>query len=125
MMPNSGAATGSLAIRSVASCAPNAAPIAVLNARLINGKPMIVSFDASGSFDPDATSSDPQLRDTIINYVFDFGDGSAAVATTNPLIQHQYSGVGTWGATLLVQDSRGKVSDTAARKQVCESCLRK
>jgi hypothetical protein len=125
MMPNDGVATGRLDIQSVPSCAPNQAPHAVLNAAMVSGKPMVVEFDASGSYDPDATSSDPQLRDTIVKYVFDFGDGTAPLATTNPRVTHTYPGVGSWGATLLVQDSRGKTSDTAGFKQVCESCLRK
>lgn len=125
MMPNDGLATGRLDILPVPACAPNRAPVAVLSAAITNGKPLVVAFDASGSFDPDANSSDPQLRDTIVKYVFDFGDGTAPVATTNPRISHTYPGNGTWGATLLVQDSRGKASDTAARKQICESCLRK
>ncbi|MDQ3281010.1 MAG: PKD domain-containing protein, partial [Acidobacteriota bacterium] len=125
MMPNDGIATGSLDIVAVPVCAPNQAPVPVLSATMINGKPMVVAFDASASYDPDATSSDPQLRDTIVKYVFDFGDGTPPVATSDPRITHEYAGVGSWGATLMVQDSRGKVSDKPALKQVCESCLRK
>jgi hypothetical protein len=83
-----------------------------------------VHFDASRSYDPDAGSSDPQLRDTIVKYVFDFGDGSAPVATTNPFIDHQYAQDGQYGATLRVQDSRGKASESGAVKQICEKCLK-
>jgi hypothetical protein len=125
MMPNDGVATGSLTIVPVPDCAPNQAPRAILSAAIVNGKPLVVAFDASGSFDPDANSPDPQLRDTIIKYVFDFGDGTAPLATTNPRVSHEYPGPGTWGATLMVQDSRGKASETPAFKQVCESCLRR
>jgi hypothetical protein len=83
-----------------------------------------VAFDASGSSDPDAGSSDPQLRDTIVRYVFDFGDGTPPVATTQPFVEHQYPAGGIYGATLRVQDSRGKASETDARKQICEKCLK-
>jgi PKD repeat protein len=75
-------------------------------------------------FDPDATSSDPQLRDTIVKYVFDFGDGTAPVATTEPTVDHQYAQGGQYGATLRVQDSRGKASAAEAVKQICEKCLK-
>ncbi|HUR82062.1 MAG TPA: PKD domain-containing protein [Thermoanaerobaculia bacterium] len=124
MMPNDGVATGSLDILAVPVCAPNAAPIAHLSASAINGKPMNVAFDASGSYDPDGASSDPQLRDTIVKYVFDFGDGTAPVATTEPRVTHEYPGNGSWRASLMVQDSRGKASEVPAQKQVCQSCLR-
>ncbi|HET7711625.1 MAG TPA: PKD domain-containing protein [Thermoanaerobaculia bacterium] len=124
MMANDGVPKGSVSVASVAACAPNQAPRAALSATMINGKPMVVAFDASASFDPDSTSSDPQLRDTIVKYVFDFGDGTPPLATTDPRVTHTYNGVGSFGATLMVQDSRGKASDTAAFKQVCQSCLR-
>ena len=83
-----------------------------------------MQFDASRSFDLDAGSSDPQLRDTIVKYVFDFGDGTPPVASTTPVVTHQYAQGGQYGATLRVQDSRGKASDGEARKQVCEKCLK-
>jgi hypothetical protein len=125
MMPNDGVATGSLAIVSVPVCAPNQAPQPHLSASLADNKPFTVAFDASGSYDPDATSSDPQLRDTIVNYVFDFGDGTPPLATTDPRVTHTYPDKGSWRASLIVQDSRGKASETPALKQICQSCLRK
>ena len=69
-------------------------------------------------------STDPQLRDTITKYVFDFGDGSAPVATTSPTIDHQYQSGGQYGATLRVQDSRGKASDSTGVKQICDKCMK-
>jgi hypothetical protein len=123
-MPDSGVGSGSVQTVPVANCGPNQAPVAVLSATMVNGKPLVVSFDASASHDPDASSADPQLRDTIVKYVFDFGDGTPPVATTNPRITHDYGSVGTWGATVRVQDSRGKASEEAW-KQVCEPCLRR
>jgi hypothetical protein len=124
-MPNDGIGTGSLETVPVANCGPNQAPIAALQAAPIgHRKNLNVRFDASGSSDPDASSSDPQLRDTIVKYVFDFGDGTPPVATTNPVIEHQYAQSGSYGATLRVQDSRGKASEAEAVRQICEKCLK-
>jgi hypothetical protein len=124
-MPDSGVGSGSVKTVKVASCAPNQAPSPVLSASAIGPRKFVnVRFDASKSFDADAGSADPQLRDTIVKYVFDFGDGSAPVATTNPVIDHQYPQGGTYGATLRVQDSRGRASGNTANKQVCEKCLK-
>jgi hypothetical protein len=125
LMPNDGIGTGAVRTVPVGSCGPNQAPVAVLSATPIgHRKQLNVHFDASRSFDPNATSSDPQLRDTIVKYVFDFGDGTPPVATTEPTIDHQYARDGQYGATLRVQDSRGKASAAAALKQICEKCLK-
>ncbi|MEA2605223.1 MAG: hypothetical protein QOF89_6215 [Acidobacteriota bacterium] len=124
LMPNDGVGTGAVRTVPVGSCGPNQAPVAVLSASPIGQrKNLNVHFDASRSFDPDATSSDPQLRDSVVKYVFDFGDGTPPVATTEPAIDHQYVKGGQYGATLRVQDSRGKAS-AEALKQICEKCLK-
>ncbi|HMC70450.1 MAG TPA: fibronectin type III domain-containing protein, partial [Mycobacteriales bacterium] len=89
LMPDNGIGAGSVQTVPVAQCGPNRAPMLVLSASAIGQrKNLNVHFDASRSFDPDATSTDPQLRDTIVKYVFDFGDGSAPVATTSATIDH-------------------------------------
>jgi hypothetical protein len=125
LMPNDGVGTGTVRTVPVGYCGPNQAPVAVLSASAIGPrKKLNVHFDASRSYDPDSTASDPQLRDTLIKYVFDFGDGTAPVATTEPTIDHQYAQDGQYGATLRVQDSRGKASAAAALKQICEKCLK-
>jgi hypothetical protein len=125
LMPDSGIGTGSAQTVPVAQCGPNHAPMPVLSASSIGPRKQLnVHFDASRSYDPDATSPDPQLRDTIVKYVFDFGDGSAPVATTSSTIDHQYQSGGQYGATLRVQDSRGKASDSAAVKQICDKCMK-
>jgi len=54
-----------------------------------------VNFDASQS-----TYIDP-----IINYIWDFGDGSALVATTIPTVSHTYNQPGAYTVTLAVQDA--------------------
>jgi len=55
----------------------------------------IVTFDASGSTDPDGT---------IVNYVWDFGDGNTGSGVT---ATHSYATVGTYGVTLTVTDNDG------------------
>jgi hypothetical protein len=124
-MPNNGAGVGVVTTQPVAACGPNAAPVAVLNAIAIGPRRNLrVSFDASRSFDPDAGSSDPQLRDAVVGYVFDFGDGTPPLATTQPVVEHQYPQGGNFAARLRVQDSRGNASSTEAVKQICEKCLK-
>jgi hypothetical protein len=125
LMPNDGNGTGSVQTVAPATCGPNRAPVPILRATAIGPtRNLYVHFDASYSFDRDARSSDPQLRDTIVKYVFDFGDGTPPVASTSPTIDHQYAAAGQYGATLWVQDSRGKASDSPARRQICERCFR-
>jgi hypothetical protein len=125
LMPDNGAGVGVVITQPVASCGPNAAPVAVLNATTIGPRRNLrVSLDASRSFDPDAGASDPQLRDSVVGYVFDFGDGTPPFATANPVVEHQYPQGGIFAARLRVQDSRGKWSSTEAVKQICEKCLK-
>jgi hypothetical protein len=125
LMPNDGVGSGTVRTVAVAACGPNQAPVAALSATPIGQRKQLnIHFDASRSFDLDATSSDPQLRDTIVKYVFDFGDGTPPVATTEPTIDHQYAVEGQYGATVRVQDSRGKASAAAAVRQICEKCLK-
>ncbi len=59
--------------------------------------PLNVSFTASGS-DTDGT---------IVQYEFDFGDGSSKVYSSTAGATHTYSAVGTYCATLRVQDDDG------------------
>ena len=90
-----------------AFCRPNLAPIPALIATPISGDaPLQVSFDASGSFDPDA-------GDTVASYTFTFGDGSQ-VTQAAPTIQHTYYDWGFYSASVRVTDSRGKVSSSVA-----------
>jgi PKD repeat protein len=57
------------------------------------------SFDASGSADVDGT---------IVDFTWNFGDGSAKVSTgTDPTTTHQYNTAGTFTITLTVTDNDG------------------
>jgi len=91
-----------------AACAPNEAPQARLTASPLAGHaPLAVDFDGADSFDPDAS-------DTIAEYTFDFGDGTAPVTQASPTVSHTYTAAGNYHASLKVKDSRGKSSTNAA-----------
>ena len=95
-------------VRTNEACAPNAAPTARLSATPQSGyAPLHVNFSGSASTDPDA-------GDTIAEYTFDFGDGTAAVTQASPAASHTYTAPGFYQATLMVKDSRGKSSANAA-----------
>jgi glucose/arabinose dehydrogenase/PKD repeat protein len=80
----------------------NRSPTASASASPTSGAaPLAVSFDGSGSSDPDG---DP-LTDE-----WDFGDGSAHASMVSP--SHTYTATGTYTATLTVRDGRGG-SDSA------------
>jgi PKD repeat protein len=71
-------------------------PIAVASATPATGTaPLIVSFDGSGSYDPDGG---------LISYDWDFGDGSAHSSAVNP--SHSYA-AGNHTAVLTVTDAAG------------------
>src|SRR5690606_13203801 len=90
-----------------AACVPppepdgNATPIAVISAEPTSGTtPLKVTFSAAGSDDPDGT---------IVEYRWDFGDGTPVVVdTAGDDVQHTYTEGGTFTATLTVRDDGGK-----------------
>lgn len=57
-----------------------------------------VSFDASGSIDPDGK---------IVDYEWDFGDGETAHGITKSVCRHSYSGSGKFMVNLTVTDNEG------------------
>ncbi len=59
--------------------------------------PLIVSFDGSGSYDPDTGGQ-------VVGYAWDFGDGSTA---TGAQVQHTYATAGSFSAVLSVVDDLG------------------
>jgi glucose/arabinose dehydrogenase len=88
----------------------NRAPTAALTASPTFGPPPLnVTFDGSGS-------SDPDVGDTL-TYIWSFGDGSPTVQTTTSTTSHTYSTAGTYSATLTVRDNRG-ASSTPAGVQI-------
>jgi glucose/arabinose dehydrogenase len=84
----------------------NDAPSAVAGASPTSGlAPLTVTFDATGSADPDAGDT--------LTYFWDFGDGTPEVSTTSLTIQHTYTNPGVFTATLRVRDNRFAFSPPA------------
>src|SRR5205823_3611525 len=103
-MPDGLGYQGSYSVQSNASCAPDTVPTAALTASPTSGKvPLNVTFDGSGSSDPDA-------GDSVASYTFDFGDGSAPLTQSTPTATHTYTNAGDFRARLTVADSHGKQS---------------
>ncbi|HET7569026.1 MAG TPA: PKD domain-containing protein [Gammaproteobacteria bacterium] len=107
-MPDGLAYQGSYTVSSNDQCAPNNPPLAVLTAEPTGGNtPVDVTFDASGSHDPDS-------GDSVASYTYDFGDGSTPVTTSTPTATHTYKTAGDYRATLTVTDTHGATSKNAA-----------
>ena len=65
--------------------------------------PVVITFDASQSYDPDGT---------IVQYDWDFGDGSAQT-TTNPIITHLYTtGFAVYPVATLTVTDNDNLNDT-------------
>ncbi|MEM6801991.1 MAG: malectin domain-containing carbohydrate-binding protein, partial [Bacteroidota bacterium] len=80
----------------------NTAPVALMSATPTSGTaPLVVSFDASPSFDSD---NDP------LSYSWNFGDGNSG-SGLNP--SHTYQNAGTYTATLTVNDGNGGTDQTS------------
>ena len=85
--------------------AGNQAPTAMLEATPASGAaPLQVAFDASGSSDPEQGA---------LIYLWDFGDGTDPISTTNPSISHTYTRTGSFEASVVVRDAVGQDSAPA------------
>ncbi len=71
----------------------------------------IISFDASGSYDPDGT---------IVNYLWDFGDGTTEKGVT---VDHSYNEAGVYTVTLTITDDDGSSSSVVVEKTVTEESV--
>ena len=69
-----------------------------------------VTFDASGSYDPDGY---------IVSYTWDFGDGNIT-STSNPIITHAYTSFGDYTVTLTVTDDSSLTDDETATIHVSQ-----
>jgi PKD repeat protein len=85
---------GGTASDTVAVNIPNGAPVASFTTTPTSGiAPLLVSFDATASADPDG--------DAPLAYAWDFGDGATAAGAQ---VSHTYAARGTYTATLGVSD---------------------
>jgi hypothetical protein len=76
----------------------NDPPIAVAAAHPLFGPaPLMVTFDATGSSDPDAGDT--------LTYFWDFGDGTPETSTASLTIAHTYDSPGVYTASLRARDN--------------------
>lgn len=85
----------------------NQPPIAslIITSSVIGDSPLTVTFDASGSSDPEGSA---------LTYSWDFGDGTSS-ATSSDMASHQYTIAGTYTATVTVTDSQGASSSSTSQ----------
>lgn len=94
-------------LRQAGLCLPNTAPLARLLATPLSGKaPLKVTLDASSSSD---------AEDAIVEYSFDPGDGSGIVTQAASTLEHTYTKVGNFRATVTAKDARGLSSTSVAQ----------
>jgi glucose/arabinose dehydrogenase len=87
-------------VRRIAYALPgNNPPVAVASGSPLTGAvPLTVTFSAAGSSDPDPSDT--------LTYFWTFGDGGPEQSTTSLTVQHTYSTVGTYTASLRVRDDK-------------------
>jgi PKD repeat protein len=99
---NSGGYSAYSNIATVVTPGSNQPPTAVMSAAPTTGVgPLSVTFNGSGSTDPDGT---------IASWAWSFGDGASGSGTT---ITHVYTAAGTYVPTLTVTDNGGATSTTS------------
>lgn len=74
-----------------------------------------VRFDGSNSSDPDGQ---------VVQYEWDFGDGTAVLASNQPTILHSYDETGDYTVTLTVYDDAGNSSSCTALVSIYDDPLR-
>ncbi len=96
---DSGGATGSDVVEvTIDPSVANLPPIAQLTGPLSGETGDAILFDGSGSSDPDGS---------IVDYEFDFGDGTPVVSGGADTALHIFASAGTWLVTLTVTDDDG------------------
>lgn len=92
--------------------ATNAAPDAELTAFPAEVRPgQPVTLDGSGSGDTDGR---------VVSWRFDPGDGTAALVTAEPTVDHAYAATGTYLVRLVVTDDRGATAEAAVTIHVAD-----
>jgi PKD repeat protein len=93
-----GASNSSASIKTILI---NEVPVAFFATRVVHTGE-VVTFDASGSYDPDGS---------IASYFWDFGDGSNATGAT---VDHVYADDGSYTVTLTITDDDGAAASLSA-----------
>ena len=108
--PNTGVGPVTFADRGALEFLNNVPPVGALTATPNSGvAPLLVSLDASASYDPDGS---------VASYTFDFGDGSpVAGPQSQPTTTHTYV-KGNWVAIVTVVDNNGSTGQGAANVSV-------
>jgi len=92
----------------IAPTQANRTPTAAFTVNPNNGAvPLQVNFDGSASFDPDAGDT--------LTYLWNFGDGSSAQAST-ATTSHFYNSASTFTASLQVRDNKGATSGPVSKQ---------
>ncbi|MDV7399339.1 PKD domain-containing protein, partial [Arthrospira platensis SPKY1] len=75
--------------------------------------PLEVTFNASGSSDPDGQ---------VVRYDWNFGDGHT-LTDGGPIVQHTYNSLGSFIASVTVTDNDGGTASTSVQVQVTDAEL--
>ena len=109
---DSGGGTGTSPNVTITAQAPAQPPVAAMTATPGSGHaPLTVTFDASGSRDPNSGGA-------ITQYSFNFGDGSAPVTQRASTVSHVYSFAATHVASVTVTDSEGGTASATVKVTV-------
>lgn len=102
----------------------------------------MITFDGSGSYDPDASGSgspeyspshhenpgvspspDEEPKGAIVSYQWDFGDQSDLSITSDPIITHSYKEARVYTAILTVFDDKGASDDADIQITILEESI--
>ena len=90
---------------------PNVPPVADAGGTYSGTEDLTVSLDAGNSYDLDGS---------IVEYTWDFGDGTMPVTRSSPTVDHTYLWGDTFAVTLTVLDDRGGTATDSATATVTE-----
>jgi hypothetical protein len=81
----------------------NHPPVAMVDDVTVSA--LTTAFTATAVLDG-SQSYDPDQDDSIVEYRWDFGDGSSPVSGTDSIVTHTYNGLGAYTVTLTVKDTK-------------------
>ena len=106
--------SGNTATSSISYFVGNMPPVASLtHAPTFGEAPLEVTFDASGSSDPDGH---------IVRFDWDFGDGHT-LTDGGPIVSRTYTALGSYTATVTVLDNEGGTGSASVLVQVTDGSL--